>query len=405
MRKNLSFLIKPASSDCNLFCDYCFYRKTAEAYPETTVHRLTLDTFTELVHKAQVPGRQAVSYMWQGGEPMLMGIDFYRQALAVQESHRQPDQTVSNTIQTNAILIDDDWARLFAEHRFLVGISLDGPRELHDIHRFTRSHKGVFDRVMNACAILDKHKVDFNILSVVNCDTVRHPVEIYRFLVSHGFHYLQFIPCLEVVDGEKAPFSVPADEYGRFLCDLFDIWFEDGYPYVSIRLFDNLLQYYAGYTPECCMYKDSCGEYLVVEHNGDVFTCDFFVTEEWHIGNILVNTPDEIMETPKYQEFAGLRRLECIECETCPWLGFCQRGCVKLRYLPEMNYSARNYLCDSYRTFFEYSKDRYRFLTWDIIRRHANQPAPSIGRNDPCICGSGKKFKKCCEPYSFIVKK
>jgi len=406
MKKNLSFLIKPASSDCNLFCDYCFYRKTAEAYPETSVHRLSLEICEELVRKAQVNGRQAVGYMWQGGEPMLMGVEFYRSALALQEKYRQPGLSISNSIQTNAVLVNDEWAKFFKENRFLVGVSLDGPQELYDIHRFTRSRKSVFDRVIAACDILKVHAVDFNILAVVNRDTVKHPVDMYRFFVDHDFHYLQFIPCIEVVDHEIAPFTVPVDGYGVFLCELFDEWFTNGYPYVSVRLFDNLLQYYAGYTPECCMYKDACGEYLVVEHNGDVYTCDFFVTKEWYLGNILEDTPEDIMLRPKYNEFASIRKLDCDDCDDCEWLGFCQRGCVRMRYLPELDYSVRNYLCDAYSMFFEHTRERYRFLAWDIIRRHEGRPAPlTIGRNDPCFCGSGRKYKKCCEPYSFILKK
>ncbi|MBN1293167.1 MAG: anaerobic sulfatase maturase [Candidatus Latescibacteria bacterium] len=406
MRKNLSFLIKPASGDCNLFCDYCFYRKAVEAYPETNIHRMTEETCRELFGKAQIPGRQNIAYMWQGGEPMMMGIDFYRRALEIQEELRLPDQTVSNTIQTNAVLINDEWAELFARHRFLVGVSLDGPKELYDIHRFTRTRASVFDKVIQACKTLERHHVEFNILAVVNNDTVKYPLDIYHFLVDNGFYYLQFIPCIEVIDNEKAPFSVPADEYGDFLCALFDEWFKNGYPYVSIRLFDNLLQYYAGIQPECCMYKDSCGEYLVVEHNGDVYTCDFFVTKEWHIGNIHENTPEEIMEGQKYLEFSKLRRTDCTDCDDCEWLGFCQKGCIKLRYLPELDYTAKNYLCDAYRQFFEHTKDRYRFLAWDIMRRHQGLPVPeNIGRNDPCVCGSGKKYKKCCEPYGFILKK
>jgi len=405
MRQNLAFLIKPAASDCNLFCDYCFYRKTAEAYPETTVHRMTLDTYTELVKKAQIEGRTAVAYMWQGGEPMLMGIDFYRKALEIQEEHRKPGQNISNTIQTNAVLITEEWAEFFARHRFLAGISIDGPSELNDIHRFTRSNTPVFDQVLKSCRILDHYKVDFNILAVVNNDTVKHPVDIYRFFTGLGFHYLQFIPCLEVVDGEIAPFSVKPGDYGQFLCDLFDEWFENGYPYVSIRLFDNLLQYQAGYQPECCMYKDACGEYLVVEHNGDVFTCDFFVTKEWHIGNILEDDPDEIMTRPKYREFTTLRELDCDDCDDCEWLGFCQRGCIRHRYLPDLDYGDKFYLCDAYRRFFAHSRERYRFLTRDIMRRHQGQLPPETGRNDPCFCGSGKKYKKCCEKYEFILKK
>ena len=406
MKENLSFLIKPASSDCNLFCDYCFYRKTAESYPETSVHRLSLDTFEKLVRKAQIPGRKNIGYMWQGGEPMIMGLDFYRQALALQKQYAQPGMNISNTIQTNAVLIDDEWAQLFLDNRFLVGVSLDGPQDLYDIHRFTRSRKSVFDRVLAACETLDKFKVDFNILAVVNNDTVKRPVDIYRFLTGHGFHYLQFIPCVEIIGDEIAPFAVPVDDYGRFLCDLFDEWIRDGYPYVSIRLFDNLLQYNVGLSPECCMYKDACGEYLVVEHNGDVFTCDFFVTKEWLIGNILEDTPEKIMSGKKYLDFTQARRLECSVCDDCRWLGFCQRGCVKMRYLPEQDYGALNYLCEAFKTFFTYSEDCYRFLRWDIVRRQEGRPAPlNFGRNDPCFCGSGKKYKKCCQTYEFILKK
>lgn len=226
VRPNVSFLIKPASFDCNLFCDYCFYRKTAEEYPETSVHRLTDEVYETLVKSAQIPERRAVSYMWQGGEPMLMGLDFYRRALAIQEKHRLPHHAITNTIQTNAIMIDDEWGELFAAHNFLVGVSLDGPRDLHDLHRFTRARTGVFDKVIAATEALERAGVDYNILSVVNNDTVKHPRDIYRFLVEGGFHYLQFIPCVETVEGELAPFTVRPDDYGEFLCQLFDAWLE-----------------------------------------------------------------------------------------------------------------------------------------------------------------------------------
>jgi len=406
MKKGISFLIKPASSDCNLFCDYCFYRKTAEAYPETSIHRMDEKTVTALVQKAQNSERKAVSYIWQGGEPMIMGLDFYKKAVEIQNKFRKPDQMISNTIQTNGILINSDWAKFFAGNQMLVGVSIDGPRELYDKHRFTRAKTSVFDRVMDACDILKEHTVDFNILAVVNNDTVKHPVEIYNFLLENEFYYLQFIPCLEVVENEIAPFSVASKEYGIFLCKLFDEWFKNGYPYVNIRLFDNLLQYHAGLVPECCMYKNECGGYFVIEHNGDVFPCDFFVTKEWYLGSINENSIEEIIDNPGHHEFSSLRRLEREECRECQWLGFCERGCIKFRYWPDMDYKSLNYLCEAYKMFFEHTKDRYHFLTWDIMRRHKNLPAPGEpGRNDPCFCGSGKKYKKCCEPYSFLLKK
>lgn len=302
--ENLSFLIKPVSGDCNLFCDYCFYRKAVESYPETSVHRMDEKTFTELVRNAQINGRKSVSYIWQGGEPMLMGIDFYKWVVTIQNKFSLPGQAISNIVQTNAVAIDNKWAQFFAQNQFLVGVSLDGPQELHDIHRFTRTRKSVFDKVIQACEILDHYRVEFNILVVVNNDTVQYPLEIYRFLRKRGFHYLQFIPCIEVIDNEKAPFSVSSSDFGTFLCKIFDIWFENDYPEVSIRFFDNFLQFSTGNQPECCMYRRNCGEYLVIEHNGDVYPCDFFVTKEWYLGNILEDTPDEIMTRPKFINFS-----------------------------------------------------------------------------------------------------
>ncbi len=398
--------MKPSSYDCNLLCDYCFYRRTEEEYPETSEHRLSLKTYTELVQKAQTDETRSVSYVWQGGEPMIMGLDFYKRVVEIQNKHRMPGQVISNTFQTNGILINEEWARFFLQNQILVGISIDGPKELHDMHRFTRLGKSVFDRVITACEIMKKFNVDFNILTVVTNETVDYPEEIYNFLREQGFYYLQFIDCIEKVDNVITPFSLDPEAYGNFLCRLFDAWFGNGYPHVSIRLFDNMLQHRVGKVPECCLYKNDCGSYFVFEHNGDIFTCDFFVTKEWHLGNILENSIDDIIENPKRHEFAGLRSIEHEKCESCRWLEFCLRGCIKSRVFQDNDYRSLNYLCEAYKKFFEYTDDRYNFLAWDIKRRHNGRPAPvDIGRNDPCICGSGKKFKKCCEPYSFIFKK
>ncbi len=406
MKKNLSYLLKPASFDCNLFCDYCFYRKTVESYPETSVHRMTPDTYSTLVRKAQEYNAQSVGYIWQGGEPTLMGLEFFEETIEIQERYRKPGQTISNVIQTNGILFDDKWGQFLARHHFLVGLSIDGPQERHDIHRFTRARKSAYEKVMRACDILNEHDVEYNILTVVSKETVEYPVEIYNFFLDSGFHYLQFIHCLEVIGNTIAPFVADAETYGRFLCRLFDEWFKNGYPHVSIRLFDNLLQYITGHVPECCMFKESCGEYFVVEYNGDIFPCDFFVTQEWLLGNIHDTSIEDLLEKPKYREFVHLRQRYHEDCEQCRWLGFCQRGCVKNRDLPEMNYDAQNYLCKAYKMLFEYTGDRYNFLAWDIMRRHRGEPVPQgVGRNDPCFCGSGKKYKKCCEPYRFILKK
>ncbi len=405
LREYLSFLIKPASWDCNLFCDYCFYKRTVESYPEST-HRMSEEIFSELACQAQSDRRKAVSYVFQGGEPMLMGLDFYKRVIDITEKHRKPGQVVTTTVQTNGILIDDQWADFFARNHILVGISLDGPKELHDMHRFNYARESVYERVMKSIDIMRRYGVEFNILTVITKDTAPHADDIYDFFRENELYYLQFIDCYENdPDGNIAPFTLDNKSWGDFLCRMFDRWFRDGYPNMSIRLFDNLLQYYVGMAPECCMYKDDCGGYFVIEHNGDVYTCDFFVTDDWHLGNISETPIDKIIDHPKRKEFHNLRSIPCTECESCEWLGFCLRGCPKSRFFPNGDYSSLSFLCEAYKRFFEYSKDRYRFLAWDIIRRRNNQPVPVIGRNDPCVCGSGKKYKKCCEKYSFVLKR
>jgi len=405
-RQHLSFLIKPTSYDCNLVCDYCFYKRTEETYPGAGAHRMDEATLTALVMKAQTEATSTASYVWQGGEPMIMGLDFYRRAVAVQNTHRRPGQTITNTLQTNGILIDREWASFLAENEILVGISIDGPQELHDAHRFNHTGESVFDRVIRACDLLGEYGVEFNVLTVVSAQTVKNPVEIYTFLHDRGYRYLQFIDCIETLDGGIAPYSVEPEAFGEFLCRLFDAWFEDGYPRVSIRLFDNYLQYRAGRTPECCMYKNDCGSYFVIEHNGDVFPCDFFVRAEWLLGNIVETSLEDLIGHPKRREFAVLKTIEHERCASCGWLGFCQRGCIKSRAFPGRPYDSLNYLCRAYTMFFEHADERYDFLAWDIVRRHRGLPPPvDVGRNDPCICGSGKKFKKCCARYSRIMMK
>jgi uncharacterized protein len=400
-----SFLVKPASSDCNLFCDYCFYRKTAASYPETAAHRMTVDTLDALVRKAQGGRAPAVNWCWQGGEPLLMGLDFYRTARELQERYRPEGSAVANAVQTNGVLVDREWARFFREHSFLVGVSLDGPRELHDLHRPNRAGSGVFDRVTEAVDILRDEGVEYSILSVVNDDTARHAADIYGFFREQGYASLQFIPCVEAGSGEIPPFAVKPPDYAAFLSELFDLWLADGYPRVDIRFFTNAVQFFIGLESECCMFRPACTEYLVVEHNGDVYPCDFFVEDGWRVGNIVRDSLDEIASHPKLAGFSGLRSIPRDECERCRWLDFCHRGCVRFRWIGGHDYTGRDYLCDAHRAFLDANEDRLWFLSYDVRRRNLYLPAPDIGRNDPCVCGSGKKYKKCCEKYAFVFKK
>lgn len=402
----ITYLVKPASSDCNLFCDYCFYRKTAAAYPESAVHRMSLDMLETLVKRVQEGGARTVNYIWQGGEPLLMGLDFFKAAIELQERNRVSDQNIMNSIQTNGFLVDRVWARFFHENYFLVGVSLDGPRTLHNLHRFTRSRESVFDRVLNAIDILAAEDADFSVLCVVNNDSVGYADEMYNFFIENDITSLQFIPCIEAGAGEIPPFAVKPEDYFKFLYTLFNCWFFEGYPKINIRFFSNIIQFFLGYPVECCMFRSSCPEYLVIEHNGDVYPCDFFVENNWLLGNIVRNTIEEITGDHLFKEFSNFRSIPRIECEECRWLSFCNRGCIRFRWLGEHNYAGRDYLCKAHRMFLDTTEDRFRLLAWDVDRRSRGLPAPKhVRRNDPCFCGSGKKYKKCCEPYSLIWKK
>ncbi len=353
-----SVLVKPVSADCNLSCTYCFYLSKAELYPEVRVHRMSDEVLRELV--AQVvgvsPGR--VSFCWQGGEPTLAGLDFYRRVVEYQELFRAPGQVVENCLQTNGVLIDEEWARFLSRYGFLVGVSLDGPREFHDYYRRDRSGRGSYDRVMRGIGWLRKFGVEFNILVLLNDRNVKYPRKLYRFLVGQGFRYLQFIPCVErdPETGEIAGYSITPEEYGRFLCELFDEWTRGGVPDVYIRDFDDILiSYVTGDSPSCIFGRE-CGRYVVIEYNGDVYPCDFYVEPDWFLGNIMEEPLEEILQKEKFKKFRSRKRELARRCEGCPWLWLCNGGCP--RHWEVLGFS-RNYFCSSYRRFFEYSHERF----------------------------------------------
>ena len=406
MKTLSSVLIKPAGPDCNLACEYCFYLQKSDLFHENKVHRMAKTVLRQTVKQVMQQGGQHVSFGWQGGEPTLMGREFFEQAVQYQMSFGRSGQVVGNGLQTNGVLIDEAWAKLLAETQFLVGLSLDGPQHIHDRYRHFPGGKGSWDRVVRARDVLLGTGAEVNALVVVNDYSAQFPAEIYNYHKTNGLVHMQFIPCVEPdpVDPSRAAFySVSAQAYGRFLCELFDLWSRDfrlGRPTTSIRWFDSVFYSYVGYDPPECTLLQECGIYVVIEHNGDVFCCDFFVDPEWRSGNVMQDRLVDLLNSPLQERFGAVKKALPAECPNCPWLVHCRGGCPKDRQ-GDPGDNGSNHFCASYKMFFEHADNRLRQLafSWQAEQKPAKKTersAEPVGRNAPCPCGSGKKYKMCC---------
>lgn len=393
----LTVLVKPAGPDCNLACSYCFYREKAALFPEAPRHRMSEDTLRTLIRKYMNYHDDTVPFAWQGGEPTLMGLDFFRRAVEFQQLYGRPGQAVSNSLQTNAILLDDPgWARFLREYKFLVGVSLDGPPEVHDAFRRTHAGDPSHARVLAALDNLLAHEVEVNILAMVQPENVHRPEETYEYLLSLGIDFLQFIPLAEPDPSGSglAPFSIDPHDYGRFLCAIFDLWASEQPRPAYVRMFDDALAVVMGFDHPTCMFGPECGLYFVVEHNGDIFACDFFVEEQWRYGNIHEIELHHLPRLERYQQFRARKTAGLTECARCEWFSLCHGGCPKYRVM--LGDAARpTYFCAAYRMFFEHAHDRLQAIARRLRARRVAEDT-GVGRNDPCPCGSGRKFKDCC---------
>lgn len=368
---------------------------------------MTEDILEVTIKQVLSQGETEVSFGWQGGEPTLMGLPFFQKAVEMQQRYGR-GQSVGNGLQTNGLLIDREWGKFLGDYKFLVGLSLDGPEHIHNRYRLTKGGKGSWSRVVDKAKLLLDMDVATNALTVINDYSVNFPEEIYDFHKSLGLAYMQFIPCLEPHPADPmrvAFFSAPADKYGRFLCRVFDRWLDDFDGTVattSIRFFDSLFHIYVDlHPPECTLLKE-CGVYVVVEHNGDVYVCDFFVEPDWKLGNIMTNRLVDMLNSSKQKSFGALKASLPKECKNCFYLRICRGGCTKDRIHNPSN-TELNYFCESYKIFFEHADKKFKELAreWKSQQRpwESDQPrreTPRTGRNDPCPCGSGLKFKKCC---------
>jgi uncharacterized protein len=372
LKRPISFLIKPASSLCNLKCKYCFYHSLSENREQSSYGIMSYDTLENLIVKAIDYSPSSILFAFQGGEPTFAGLDFYLNLIGLVNKYNVNNIPINYAIQTNATLLDEDWCKFLNQHKFLVGVSLDGYKEIHDLNRVDVNNKGSFNRIMKSIDLLNKYKVEYNILVVVNSITSRHVDKIYKTFKENNFRYLQFIPCLDPlgeVQGQHN-FSLTPEAYGKFLIELFDNWYKDAIndDFVSIRYFDNLLGMILGHAPESCDMKGVCSCQMVVESDGSVYPCDFYVIDKWKLGTLNENTILEIESNPLGNEFINLSTHIDDKCKHCKWLRLCRGGCRRNREPFKDNIAGLNYFCESYEMFYEHSIDKLVDLAKKVSR-------------------------------------
>ncbi|MCL4543855.1 MAG: anaerobic sulfatase maturase [Chloroflexi bacterium] len=383
----LGVLIKPASSRCNLHCSYCFYLEKRALYPWRNAPKLTLETFDRFLEQYAAVSAPHLSFAWQGGEPTLMGLRFFEQVVERQQAAKPtggiPWQ-ITNVLQTNGTLLDDEWAAFFKQWRFLVGVSLDGPPERHDRFRRDWGDHSTHARVLEGIEHLNQHGVEVNILTVVSQSNVDRPRELLHYLVDHGGQWLQFIPCVETApghaegDGVYTPWSITPAQYGRFLNELLDEWLTMGWRDVRIRLFDNLVQMLLGLPSESCQLAPVCGGYVVLEHNGDIYPCDFFVEPGAKLGNIHERTLTSILEDGGLSRFGALKSQLHRQCRTCQWRTLCYGECPRYRRMATGSVErSLPYFCSAYQQFFRQSLPRLQSVA-GLVRRDLQTTGPRL---------------------------
>ena len=403
--KDFSLLIKPTSADCNLRCQYCFYLNKNRLYPQTQIHRMRDSVLEHLVRSYLAIRQNVYSFAWQGGEPTLMGTNFFKRITELQEKYASPGSRVANSLQTNTTLIDDALAAHLTQYHFLVGCSLDGPPAIHNLYRKYPSAKPSHATVMKGIETLRRHRVEFNILLLVSKANVHQAGRVYRYLVDHGFYFHQYIPCVEFDEnGKPLPFSINGDEWGRFLCEIFDHWYPHDVRRVSIRHFDALLNKRLDHTESVCSLSDNCCQYFVVEYNGDIYPCDFFVQKDLKIGNIADTSWEKALSSPLYHNFGQQKSRMDPQCLKCNYIDLCMGDCQKHRMKNSTQIPGRSHLCSGWQQFFKHTERAFDNLekmvqadrTADNSPYQLSSPIQTkakIGRNQICPCGSGRKYK------------
>jgi uncharacterized protein len=410
-------LAKPTGAICNLDCAYCFFLDKEVFYPGSKF-RMSDDVLEQYIRQLiESHQTDAVNIAWQGGEPTLMGLDFYRRVMALVEKYRRPGMRFLHTLQTNGTLLDDEWAAFFKEHSFLIGISLDGPRELHDVYRVDKGGQPTFDKVLRGLRLLQKHGVEFNVLTTVNRVNADYPLEVYRFLRDEvKTDWMQFIPVVERINADGLTLyqqgttvsdrSVQPDQFGHFLIAIYDEWVRHDVGKIFVQTFEAALSNWLGLgNSGMCVFNETCGTGLAIEHNGDLYSCDHFVEPNYLLGNIQKDHLIELVASPQQLKFGQDKRNTLPRyCRECDVRFACHGECPKNRFIETPDGEpGLNYLCAGFKQFFQHIDFSMKLLAGLVQRgREAKEVMAildrafaNIDRNDPCPCGSGRKFKQC----------
>jgi len=402
---HIGVMWKTVSEACNLACDYCYY-SSCGGQPGK-IEKIDSIMLEKFVKEYMDLSNGAASFAWQGGEPLLAGLDFFKHVVYLQAKYAPKNTIISNSLQTNATLITEEWASFFKQYNFLIGVSLDGPKEINDARRVSGQGIGSFDRVMRGINHLRNANVDFNILTVIHEGNVGRAKELMAIYQKEEFSHVQFIPCMDFRAQEPnkpGQYLITPEQYGHFLCEAFDIWYNDGNPKRSVRFFDNILSVYLHQEAELCVHRQSCPKTLILEQNGDAYPCDFYINDDYKLGNVGQNSLIDILNSPKYEDFLDLKPKLPDKCRSCKYLQLCHGGCQRNRvWNQEEDQVLSDYFCESYLQLYNYGHERMEKLAISIkqqwLQNHLRSGRPKPDRNHICLCGSGKKFKKCCEKW------
>jgi uncharacterized protein len=428
-------MTKPIGPLCNLNCTYCFYLEKKKLFPEEEDYRMRDEVLEKYVRNyIQNQHTPEIQFAWQGGEPTLMGLDFFRKVTALQRQYAG-GRKVNNSFQTNGTNLDDNWCRFFAREGFLVGLSIDGPEHIHDRYRVDKGGAGSFARAIEAIRLMKKWRVEFNTLTCVTRQSPDEAMEIYHFLKEQGVTFMQFIPIVER-SGDRAahtmgmelatppelgaddtpdammPWAVSSEGFGRFLCAIFDEWIKTDVGRVFVNIFDVALSAWCGMDPGLCTFSRRCGQAVAMEHDGGIYSCDHYVYPSYYLGNIMEKSLEEMIYSEEQVKF-GNDKWDALPqyCRECDFLFACNGECPKHRFISTPDGDpGLNYLCAGYKLFFKHIDPQMHEMAAliqngrpaaDIMKEGCASTAQpkiggAVGRNAPCICGSGNKFKKCC---------
>ena len=360
--RDFQVFAKPIGAACNLACHYCYYLDKQEANRNVESYRMPYDLLEEYIvqHIEASPGR-VVGFSWHGGEPTLLGLKYFRKIVDLQRKHKPLDVRIFNGIQTNGTLLDDEWCRFLKAEQFGVGLSLDGPGEMHDRYRVTKAGGPSYERAMRGYSLLRQYRVPFDLLCVVHAENVQYPIQLYRFFKQIGAGYIGFLPLVECLSGvgeTVSPHTVPAEAFGTFLCAIFDEWLREDIGRVKVQIFEEAAATAMGQEHSLCVFRKTCGDVPVIEHNGDFFSCDHFVDNEHRLGNILEIPLVELLESQAQRAFGQIKSDGLPGgCQACEVLPMCNGGCPKDSFLHTPDGEAGlNYLCAGYKRFFNHCR-------------------------------------------------